>query len=70
LKRSWLHPAVCIVVLVLTIWFTKTVMVAVVNVENVKPQVITKDVIFTNAALNREIMKLVIGVKNSPVQYL
>jgi len=70
LKRSWLHPAVCIVVLALTIWFTKAVMVAVVNVENVKPQVITKDVIFTNAALNREIMKLVIGVKNSPVQYL
>jgi len=45
-------------------------MVAVANVENVKPQVITKDVTFTNAALNREIMKLVIGVKNSPVQYL
>lgn len=65
-----MHRAVCIVVLALTIWFTKAVMVAVANVENVRLQVITKDVTFTRAALNKEVMTLVIGVKNFPVQYL
>jgi hypothetical protein len=60
----------CIVVLALTIWFTRVVMVAGANVENVRVQVITRDVTFTNAALNREVMKLAAGVRNFPVQYL
>jgi len=60
---------VCIVVHALTIGFTKAVMVAVANVEDVTLQAISKDVTFTNAALNREAMKFVIGAKNFPVQY-
>ncbi len=55
-------------VLVLTIWFTKVVMGAVVVVGNVMPQVIMKNVISTNVVLSRTVMKLVMNVKNFPAQ--
>ena len=60
---------VCIAVLVLIIWSTRVVKVAVVDVEDVTLHGIMKSVTFTNVVLNKEAIKLVPNAKNFRVQF-
>jgi hypothetical protein len=55
---------VYIVGLALTIWSTRTVMVAVANAGNVPFRGIINNVTFTNVVLNRKVLALVLNAKN------